>query len=126
MFGDSPAVPAAAPSGNYIQPTLNHGLLIWWAFFWRNLLISFCVGVLLGVGLVALARYIPLTTRRYVVAYSGYVIEYFVAIFVIYFIVRKKFRAFRIILTQQDGDSVKLLEPTFGRTFRIWWTYTWR
>ncbi len=52
---------------------------------------------------------------------------FFWAIFVMHFIVRKKFRAFRIILTAVGyGDTAQILQPTFGRTFRIWWTYTWR
>jgi hypothetical protein len=126
MFGHTPTVPPVPASGNYIQPNLGHGLRIWWAFFWRNTLISAAAGFLLGIVLIALARYISIPARGYAVTFGGYLIEYIAAIFVIHFIARKKFREFRIILTVQHENSVDILEPTFDRTFRIWWTYTWR
>lgn len=128
MFGDSLAPqPSASPTSNYIQPTLSHGLRIWWAFFWRNTLLSGGLAFILGIELVLLARYIPLARSRYFLAYGAYVLEYITAIFIMHFIVRKKFQTFRIILAPSgDSDAAQILPATFRRTFRIWWTYTWR
>ncbi|MGB6544421.1 MAG: hypothetical protein WA871_12170 [Candidatus Acidiferrales bacterium] len=54
-------------------------------------------------------------------------ITYAVAVPVFYFILRKKFRYFRIGLTEvNDGAAGKAAEPTLSRTLRIWWTYSWR
>ena len=41
MF-DAPRTPSseALTPINYVQPTLGHGLRIWWAFFWPTNLIS--------------------------------------------------------------------------------------
>jgi hypothetical protein len=127
MFGEPSAAQPAASNSNYIQPTLSHGLRIWWAFFWRNTLLSGGLAFILGIELVLLARYIPLARTRYVLTYGGYVLEYITAIFIMHFIVRKKFQRFRIILSPSgDTDAAQILPATFRRTFRIWWTYTWR
>jgi len=42
-----------------------------------------------------------------------------------YFILRKRFRGFHIRLVSKS-DPAQVLQPTFRRTFRIWWTFTWR
>ena len=118
--GYTPAVPAAPAEKYYIQPTLGHALRIWWAFFWRNTLISVGIVIVLSVALMALTRYIPFSRTSSLIPYSSYGIEYTVAIFVIYYVMRKKFRHFRIILTEQRDSAVDILEPTFGLTFRIW------
>ena len=127
MFGEDSARQPVSTNSDYIQPNLGHGLRIWWAFFWRNTLISLILGFMLGIAVVMLYKVIPFSKRHLVIFYGAYVVEYVVAIFVMHFIVRKKFRAFRIILTAVGyGDTAQILQPTFGRTFRIWWTYTWR
>lgn len=124
--GYTPAVPAAPAEKYYIQPNLGHASRIWWAFFWRNTLISIGIMFVFTVALMMLTRFIPFSRTASLIPYTSYVVEYAVAIFVIYYIVRKKFRHFRIILTVQRDGAVDILEPTFGLTFRIWWTYAWR
>lgn len=127
FFQPAASSPGAAREQRYIQPTLNHGLRIWWAFFWRNTLVSLGLGALLGltVGYAARSAGIVLDPRLF--TYGGAALEYFTAIFVMHYIVQKKFRGFRIILTSSEaGDSAPVLPPIFRRTFRIWWTYTWR
>jgi hypothetical protein len=122
----TPAANTAPAEKYYVQPTLGHALRIWWAFYWRNTLISISILFAVGVVLAALKRYIPYSRIISLIPYISYVIEYTVAIFVIHFIARKKFRDFRIILTAQRDGSVDILEPTFRRTFRIWLTFAWR
>jgi hypothetical protein len=127
-FSGSGAVPAAsATSNNYIQPTLGHGLRIWWAFFWRNTGISYVVGALLAAGILFAAQLKHFQVDPRLFIFGGYVLEYFTAIFVVHYIVQKRFRSFRIILTPAGGgDSAQILPPIFKRTFRIWWTFVWR
>jgi len=108
---------------------LGHGLRIWWAFFWRDTLISVILSAAAGVGiqLAYMRGLVSVQTHNFVIKYIGYVITYIVAIFVMHYIVRKKFRHFRINLTStSSGEPAEALPPTFSRTFRIWWTYTWR
>ena len=59
--------------------------------------------------------------------YGGYVIAYSSAVFVIHYVLGKKFRHFRIKLVPVDGsENAEALPLTVQRTFRIWWAYTWR
>jgi hypothetical protein len=132
MFGegephDSPATPSQE---SYVQPTLGHGLRIWWAYYWRNTLIT----AILFLGVVLVERpwfekgYIPdwyyLPTMRY----APFLITYAVAIPVLYMILRKKFRKFRIgLVSCQDGVlGDQVLPATLRRTLRIWWAFSWR
>jgi hypothetical protein len=126
-FGDGPAAPADLIPGGYIQPTLGHGLRIWWAFYWRNAVIAIVLSFQLGAALQWLGAQgmISLRMRPLFLQAGSYVLNFVPAIFVMYYIVRKRFRSFRIRLTS-IGDSPQALEPTPRRVFRIWWTFTWR
>jgi hypothetical protein len=126
-FGDGPAAPAESTSSSYVQPTLEHGLRIWWAFYWRNAVIAIVLSFQLGAAVQWLGAQGMLSLRmRPVFLQAGsYVLNFVPAIFVMYYIVRKRFRGFRIRLTS-IGDPAQVLEPTPRRVFRIWWTFTWR
>jgi hypothetical protein len=128
LTGSGDAARAGASSaGSYIQPTLGHGLRIWWAFFWRNTAISFVLAAALGAAAAFVAQRNHFILNVRILTYCGYAIEYITAIFVVHFVVQKKFRTFRIIFTPQGaGDSTQILPPVFSRTFRIWWTFMWR
>ena len=43
ISGDGPPAQENSYDRGYIQPTLGHGLRIWWAFYWRNTLLSLIV-----------------------------------------------------------------------------------
>jgi hypothetical protein len=58
-------------------------------------------------------------------SYWSYSFNYGAALAMMYFIVRKRFRNFHIRLISID-DRTQMLQPTFRRIFRIWWTFTWR
>lgn len=128
-FGDGPAVPADSSTNYYIQPTLAHGLRIWWAFYWRDSLVAFVLGMQLGSVVQWLVAHGIVSGRMRPLALQLgiYGITYIPAIFVMYYVVRKQFRGFRIRLTSiPDGQPLRTLEPTPRRIVRIWWTYTWR
>jgi hypothetical protein len=114
MMGDRPAVQSVAPESDYIQPNLSHGLRIWWALFWRTTLAS---SISYGGPVLAFHLVLP--------SYWSYSVNYAVTLAMMYFILRKRFRAFQIRLVSR-GDRTHVLQPTFRRTFRIWWTFTWR
>jgi hypothetical protein len=121
------AVPAALQ--NYIQPNFGHGLRIWWAFFWPTLLISTTLTI--AVNLIVARAYsnlhISAAVARPILKYDNYVFAYIVALFVMDYILGKKFRHFRIaLLTNQGGESAQQLDSTLARALRVWWTYSWR
>ncbi len=132
ISGDGePAVAASTPfDQSYVQPTLGHGLRIWWAYYWRNTIVT----VILFAGVILVVRpwyekgYIPdwyyLPTMRY----GPVLLTYAVAIPVFYMILRKRFRKFRIGLVSCQngvlGDQV--LPANLRRTVRIWWAFSWR
>lgn len=54
-------------------------------------------------------------------------LNYAVALFVMYYVLHKTFRTFRIALSENwSTPQARVLEPTVARSTRIWWTYTWR
>jgi hypothetical protein len=81
----------------------------------------------IGVAVVILSRRNHFVFDQRFLVYGGYVLEYITAIFIIHFIVQKRFRHFRIILTNSAAvDSAQILPPVFERTIRVWWTFAWR
>jgi hypothetical protein len=114
LMGDPPVAQSVAPGNDYIQPNLGHGLRIWWALFWRTTLAS---SISYGGPVLAFHLVLP--------SYWSYSVDYVVTLAMMYFILRKRFRAFQIRLVSKN-DHTQVLQPTFRRTFRIWWTFTWR
>jgi hypothetical protein len=129
LTGNTAAVRSPSAPDSYIQPTLGHGLRIWWAFFWRNTGISFVLTALLSAALMFGSQKYHFAVDGRLLIFFGYLIEYTTAIFVVHFVVQKRFHSFRIILTPQgavDSPQLQILPPIFKRTFRVWWTFVWR
>jgi hypothetical protein len=130
MFDARPsAPPAPLPVGNYIQPNLGHGLRIWWAFYWPTTPIA----TALSVGLHVALRYIyentsaPGSLIGPIMKFAVYFFTYAVALFGMYYILRKNFRQFRVgQLSNHGGRGAQVLKLNFRRTLRVWWTYSWR
>ncbi len=128
--GGANATPQASIQDSYVQPTLSHAFRIWWAYYWRNTVVT----VILFAGVILVERpwfekgYIPDWFYLPTVRYAPILITYAVAIPVFYMVLRKKFRKFRIGLVSCQngvlGDQV--LPATLGRTLRIWWAFSWR
>lgn len=118
-----------SPASDYIQPDFGYALRIWWALFWPTTLIGFILGYGLTLGLKALyednivqGRYLEMPFR-----YGGYVVNYAVALFVMDYILNKKFRHFRIGLFKNVGEiDAHPVDATLLRAARVWWTYVWR
>ena len=118
-----PAI-SAAPTANYIQPDLGHGLRIWWAFYWRTALISIVLAIAVNLFLRRLPRDAAI---MFLIRYDTYIFYLLAAFFMMAYILRKKFRHFRIaLLSDHGGDGATLLPPTIARTARVWWTFSWR
>jgi len=49
LSGNTVGAPAPSALSSYIQPTLNHGLRIWWAFFWPTYLITVILAIALNL-----------------------------------------------------------------------------
>jgi hypothetical protein len=130
MFASLTPVPIASPnSQEYIQPTFNDGLRIWWAFFWP---VSLASGLLVFLAMAWIKylyqnSYIPGSMLRYVRMAAPYLISYAVAFLVMYYVLHRNFRHFHIGLLSSGGDAgAQPLAPNFRRTLPIWFTYSWR
>jgi hypothetical protein len=127
---EPPARAGSAPAlDDYVQPHLGHALRIWWAYYWPTTLITVVGGYLLGVlvrllyeNFIVLAKPLIPVTR-----YGGYVINYATAFFVMHYILGKTFRHFRLaLLSSGSAFPIQILKPSFARTLRVWWIFTWR
>ena len=129
MFDTSSATSASQPLDDYIQPTLNHGLRVWWAYYWPTTLaviaISVVVGFFLGIlmALGGLSRSSMLT----IATYQAYPWTAVVSIFSIRYILAKRFSHFRIaLLPPMAAGTMTPLPRTARRTIRVWWAFIWR
>jgi len=132
MFDEPRAVQPVPRLANYIQPTLADGLRVWWAFYWRTLLLSYVTAISLNFGIRAVwsAGLMPAGITRisaFVIRYDSYPIYYGFAFVALAIVLRKTFRGFRIALLSNYGaEGAQALPPTFARTARVWWTFCWR
>jgi len=129
MFGETLTTSEQAGPDDYIQPNLGHAMRIWWAFYWRNALISGVLSIILhyAVQLTYESTNVHARYLRPINQLSDFVLSYIVAIFIIHFVLKKNFRQFRIaLLPGYGGPGAEILQPTIGRTIRVWWTYVWR
>ena len=114
---------------NYVQPTLGHGLRIWWAYYWPTSLVSLCV---IGI-LTFLIRkaYENVLISGHVALWSSrilpYVVVYGFSVFTIRYVLGKSFRSFRVALLPRDPLSgTETMSRSFRRTIRVWWAFCWR
>lgn len=125
-----PILPVSPYVSNYIRPTFNHGLHIWWALFWPTTLISAILAAAIEFGLLRVIyehRNIPGNLIDPIVRFIPYVISYAVTFFIMEYILHKNFRRFRIGLVSCGAKFTSHVMPaTFARTARVWWTYSWR
>lgn len=131
MFEADRPDPGSVPSEiqEYIQPTFNDGLRIWWAFFWPTSLVAGVLTILAMAWIKYLYQNFDVSgsTLRYARTAAPYVISYSVAFFVMYYILHKNFRHFHIGLLSNGGaQDAQPLAATFRRTLPIWFTYSWR
>ncbi|MFZ0639865.1 MAG: hypothetical protein WA020_16505 [Candidatus Acidiferrales bacterium] len=128
MFNTPSAAQKFQPDAAYIQPTLNHGLRIWWAYYWPTTvaasLLTFCTAYWLRV------LYQRAAISAHVVKVSlivfPYAITAAIGVLVFRYILGKRFRHFRIALLPSASGADAPLRPVWRRTIRVWWTFTWR
>lgn len=131
MFENSHAA-SGPPPDNYIQPDLGHGFRIWWAFYWRTFLSAVVLVVVVNTMLriIWLNPGMPFGPSRlivFVMRYDIYIFYYALSFLVLAYVIRKKFRKFRIaLLSNFGGEGAEILPPTMRRTARVWWTFCWR
>jgi hypothetical protein len=129
MFNAPQAPSAIHPTSDYIQPTLGHALRVWWAFYWRASLVSSVLSIAAAYGLKQLYENtaLPALWIGWAMKLAPYALFYGVAIFVMRFILHKKFRHFQIVLSSAiTPASDEILKPTMNRALRVWWMYSWR
>ena len=123
------ATSAPSPLENYVQPSLGHGLRIWWAYYWPTSLVSLFVVVFLNFLLrkawenALISGHVVLWSSRI----SPYVVVYGFSVFTIRYVLGKSFRSFRVALLPRDPLShTEAMSRSFGRTIRVWWAFCWR
>lgn len=129
MFNAPSVSSAAAPPADYIQPTLGHGLRIWWAYYWPTNLIAAVLVFCFQFWLRKLYENVILSARTVVIVMRilPYATTYIVAFFIIWYVLGKRFRHFRIaLLPAAGGADAQPLRRTFKRTLRVWWAFSWR
>lgn len=129
-LSNSPRVGSASVSQEqYIQPSLAYGLRIWWAYYWPTFLVS---SFIIGALMVLLRRaWEYLILRDQGVLWTSrilpYAVIFFVSMFGIRRILRKKFRTFSVALLPRGAAfAVEPLALTLERTLRVWWAFIWR
>jgi hypothetical protein len=128
MF-DAPHAATPSLQDGYIQPTLNHGLRIWWAFWWPTTLFAMLIVFALNfaVRTLYLNSTISAAVADPILKFGSYPVTYAVAFVVMMNILRKNFRHFRVgLLSNHGGSGAVALAPTVARVARVWWTYSWR
>ena len=90
----APTPPVPSYLSNYIQPTFDHGLRIWWAFFWPTTVISAILGFAIEFGLRVIYEHtnVPGNLIGPVMRFTPYVISYVVALFIMEYIASAWFR----------------------------------
>lgn len=129
MFNAPATVHDSKPDLGYIQPTLNHGLRIWWAYYWPTTivasLLTFCVAFWLR--LLYERGEISASALRDGALVLPYVATALVGVLVFRYLLGKRFRGFRLALLARKADTQAApLRPIWRRTLRVWWTFTWR
>jgi hypothetical protein len=136
MFEANSSQAGSGPSaGNsaYIQPTLNHGLRLWWAYFWPTTLLAGILDVTLVFWMRLLYENtdLPGWLVIYPMRYAPLAMDYIVGILTMYYLLHRRFRRFRIALfpvgvLPESAKDATPLPATFLRSLRVWWTFTWR
>ncbi len=114
MFdAEAPTPPVPSYLSDYIQPTFDHGLRIWWAFFWPTTVISAILGFAIEFGLRVIYEHtnVPGNLIGPVMRFTPYVISYVVALFIMEYILRKNFRHFRIGLVSNGVARTRRICP---------------
>lgn len=129
MFNAPSVARESKPDSAYIQPTLNHGLRIWWAYYWPTTIIAgfltFCAAFWLR--LLYERAEISATALRYASLVVPYATTAVVGILIFRYLLGKSFRHFRLALLASAANvACPPLRPIWRRTLRVWWTFTWR
>lgn|SRR5215467_3713368 len=129
ILDDASSSHASVPLGDYIQPTLNHGLRVWWAYYWPTSLISFVFIAMISIALrLAWQNFlVSASFVRWANSILPYAVTYAISLFIIHYILAKRFRHFRVALLPRDISSTdQSLPRTVARTIRVWWAFSWR
>jgi len=122
MFEPLAGATSTSASDGYIQPTLGHALRIWWAFYWPSTLVSLVLGFGFGrmLRLIFQNGWATATFVRLTAQIGGYAINYLAALFVLYYILNKNFRYFRLgLISSSSGAPNIAVDVTYARTLRV-------
>jgi hypothetical protein len=122
------------PQDGYIQPTLGHGLRIWWAYYWPTTLLTLILTWALQSSLRAFllamlhsSPNFPVNLFMPILTYGGYVLNVIASLCIFRYVMGKRFRHFRIALLP-TANPIAANEVSIGleRVMVIWWAFLWR
>jgi hypothetical protein len=91
---------SSTPNVAFLEPTFKRAAMIWWAWFWRTMLLSMAATLLIGIaeGVVLSVVGVQSGTLQFVPILSGAIAAVPVGIYVFQVILRKNFKEFTICL----------------------------
>ncbi len=122
------AVSAGAHDANaYVQATFPNALRVWWAYYWPTSALSFLLDVVLlaavRIGGVTVSPGDPAIAARAAL----FLVAFPIGFVVFHYVLGKRFRHFQVALVPRGAAAASTRFPrTLGRTFRVWWAFTWR
>lgn len=114
---------------DYITPTLNHGLRIWWAYFWPVALATVVAMVIAGIIGAVRMKQGSVNLEEFNLIVEGTAVISIIAAGLVSFqyLLHKRFRQFRIALYPNPlTPGAVPLKPTFRHALRLWWAFNWR
>lgn len=90
-----------------LEPTFGRAIKVWWAFFWRSVLLAVAVSMVLGfiIGLVFGLIGIPQDTIQRVGAFAGFIAGIAASVYCMQMILAKNFGEFQVVLLSRDASN---------------------
>jgi hypothetical protein len=122
-------VVTTAPESPYVQPSFNYALRIWWAFFWPlNVMATVLTFGLTAAGYALYQGFhMSAAPLKYGLMVGPFLITYALALPVMFYILGKNFRHFRVgLVASGNFEHPQPVPRTMGRVARVWFAYSWR
>jgi hypothetical protein len=104
---------SSTPNVTFLEPTFKRAAIVWWAWFWRTLLLSMAATLLIGLaeGVVLSFAGAPSVVLQFLPIVSGAIAGVPVAIYVLQVILRKNFKEFTICLNPMKVSVTQPDDP---------------
>jgi hypothetical protein len=93
-------------NANYLEPTFKRAAIVWWSLLWRGVLLGCGAGFLVGFveGFIGVLVGISVAAVRPVALVSGLLLGVPIGIYVVQYVLRKRFGEFTIRLVPTNAQ----------------------